>query len=100
MTGLVHAVSCRHQHRRSCRRTLIVDETLQLARGAPLVGAPDKVADELAAISQAGVRGIGLSFVNDLDEVPCFCDEMLPRPERQRAREASIRGFAAALCGR
>ena len=36
--------------------------------------------------SQAGVRGIGLSFVNFLDEVPYFCDEVLPRLERVGVR--------------
>jgi len=54
--------------------------------GYPFVGTPDKVADELATISQAGVRGIGLSFVNYLDEVPYFVDEVLPRLERAGVR--------------
>ena len=54
--------------------------------GYPFVGTPDKVADELATISQAGVRGIGLSFVNYLDEVPYFCAEVLPRLERAGVR--------------
>ena len=47
--------------------------------GYPFVGTPDRIAEELAIISQAGVLGIGLSFVNFLDEVPYFCDEVLPR---------------------
>ena len=47
--------------------------------GYPFVGTPDHVAEELAIISKAGVRGIGLSFVNYLSEVPYFCDEVLPR---------------------
>ena len=54
--------------------------------GYPFVGTPDKVAEELATISEAGVRGIGLSFVNYLDEVPYFCDEVLPRLERAGVR--------------
>ena len=54
--------------------------------GYPFVGTPDKVADELGTISQAGVRGIGLSFVNYLDEVPYFCAEVLPRLERTGVR--------------
>ncbi|MGB6539162.1 MAG: LLM class flavin-dependent oxidoreductase [Xanthobacteraceae bacterium] len=54
--------------------------------GYPFVGTPDKVAEELLVISQAGVRGIGLSFVNYLDEVPYFCDEVLPRLERAGVR--------------
>jgi alkanesulfonate monooxygenase SsuD/methylene tetrahydromethanopterin reductase-like flavin-dependent oxidoreductase (luciferase family) len=54
--------------------------------GYPYVGTPDKVADELATISEAGMHGIGLSFVNFLDEVPYFCDEVLPRLERKGIR--------------
>jgi alkanesulfonate monooxygenase SsuD/methylene tetrahydromethanopterin reductase-like flavin-dependent oxidoreductase (luciferase family) len=47
--------------------------------GYPFVGTPDRVAEELENISKAGVRGIALSFVNYLDELPYFCDEVLPR---------------------
>ncbi len=54
--------------------------------GYPFVGTPDKVAEELASISEAGVRGIGLSFVNFLDEVPYFCAEVLPRLEHAGVR--------------
>jgi alkanesulfonate monooxygenase SsuD/methylene tetrahydromethanopterin reductase-like flavin-dependent oxidoreductase (luciferase family) len=57
--------------------------------GYPFVGTPDRIAEELGIISQAGVRGIGLSFVNFLDEVPYFCDEVLPRLVRQGARVVS-----------
>lgn len=47
--------------------------------GYPFVGTPDKVAEELAIVSRAGVRGIAFSFVNYLDELPYFRDEVLPR---------------------
>jgi FMNH2-dependent dimethyl sulfone monooxygenase len=56
--------------------------------GYPFVGTPDRVADELESISRAGVRGIALSFVNYLDELPYFCDEVLPRLVRLGARAA------------
>ena len=56
--------------------------------GYPFVGTPDRVAEELTIISQAGVRGIGLSFVNYLAEVPYFCDEVLPRLQRAGVRMA------------
>jgi alkanesulfonate monooxygenase SsuD/methylene tetrahydromethanopterin reductase-like flavin-dependent oxidoreductase (luciferase family) len=56
--------------------------------GYPFVGTPDRIAEELAIISQAGVRGIGLSFVNYLAEVPYFCDEVLPRLQRAGIRMA------------
>jgi alkanesulfonate monooxygenase SsuD/methylene tetrahydromethanopterin reductase-like flavin-dependent oxidoreductase (luciferase family) len=55
--------------------------------GYPFVGTPDKVAQELAGLGTAGLRGIALSFVNYLDEVPFFCDEVLPRLARLGLRE-------------
>jgi dimethylsulfone monooxygenase len=54
--------------------------------GYPFVGTPDRVAEELAVISQAGVRGIGISFVNYLSEAPYFCGEVLPRLQRAGVR--------------
>jgi len=47
--------------------------------GYPFVGAPDKVAQELAGLSNAGLRGIAVSFVDYLGELPYFCAEVLPR---------------------
>ena len=47
--------------------------------GFPFVGTPDKVAEELATVGRAGVRGIAVSFVNYLDDLPFFRDEVLPR---------------------
>ena len=47
--------------------------------GYPFVGTPDKVADELANLSRAGVRGIAFSLVNYVEELPYVCDEVLPR---------------------
>jgi alkanesulfonate monooxygenase SsuD/methylene tetrahydromethanopterin reductase-like flavin-dependent oxidoreductase (luciferase family) len=55
--------------------------------GLPLVGDPDHVAQSLADLSGAGLTGIGISFVNYLDELPFFRDEVLPRLERLGLRE-------------
>jgi dimethylsulfone monooxygenase len=55
--------------------------------GMPVVGDPDHVASELAALAKAGARGIALSFVNYLDEVPYFAQEVLPRLARMGLRE-------------
>jgi alkanesulfonate monooxygenase SsuD/methylene tetrahydromethanopterin reductase-like flavin-dependent oxidoreductase (luciferase family) len=51
------------------------------------VGDPDFVAKQLADLSQAGLTGIGVSLVNYTDELPYFCDEVLPRLERMGVRE-------------
>jgi len=50
--------------------------------GLPLVGTPDSIAKSLAEISAAGFNGIAVSFVNYVDELPFFRDEVLPRLER------------------
>src|SRR6185503_5520530 len=50
--------------------------------GYPFVGTPDSIAEELATLSRAGVRGIAFSMVNYLHELPLFRDEVLPRLQR------------------
>jgi len=47
--------------------------------GYPFIGTPDRVAEELANLSRAGMSGVAVSFVNYLNEVPYFCEEVLPR---------------------
>ena len=54
--------------------------------GLLMVGDADQIAQILADLSHAGVRGIGFSFVNYLKELPFFCDEVLPRLERMGVR--------------
>jgi FMNH2-dependent dimethyl sulfone monooxygenase len=50
--------------------------------GLPLIGDPDAVAEQMAQLAAAGLTGIGISFVNYLDELPYFCAEVLPRLAR------------------
>ena len=54
----------------------------------PLVGTPDRIAGELARISEAGFAGVGLSFVNYGAELPYFVAAVLPR-----LRSAGLRGL-------
>lgn len=55
--------------------------------GYPFVGTPDRIADEFANLGRAGFRGLAVSFVNYLNEVPYFCAEVLPRLARMGLRE-------------
>jgi FMNH2-dependent dimethyl sulfone monooxygenase len=55
--------------------------------GLPLVGDPDQVARELTQLAALGLKGIAVSFVNYLDELPYFCSEVLPRLERSGLRD-------------
>ena len=60
--------------------------------GYPFVGTPDSIADELATLSRAGVRGIAFSMVNYLQELPLFRDEVLPRLQRIGVRARATEG--------
>jgi alkanesulfonate monooxygenase SsuD/methylene tetrahydromethanopterin reductase-like flavin-dependent oxidoreductase (luciferase family) len=55
--------------------------------GLPLVGDPDAVAWDMARLAALGLKGIAVSFVNYLDELPYFCAEVLPRRARSGLRE-------------
>jgi alkanesulfonate monooxygenase SsuD/methylene tetrahydromethanopterin reductase-like flavin-dependent oxidoreductase (luciferase family) len=55
--------------------------------GLPIVGDPDFVAQQLADLSKAGLTGIGVSLVNYAQELPFFCDEVLPRLVRMGVRD-------------
>jgi alkanesulfonate monooxygenase SsuD/methylene tetrahydromethanopterin reductase-like flavin-dependent oxidoreductase (luciferase family) len=63
----------------AAKRTMLASSGIG---GYPYVGTPDKIADEFANIARAGVRGIAVSFVNYLSDVPYFCAEVLPRLAR------------------
>ena len=55
--------------------------------GFPLVGTPDRIADELEKLSATGVAGTTLAFVNYAQEFPFFAQEVIPRLERKGLRE-------------
>ena len=55
--------------------------------GLPIVGDPDFVAKQMADLSHAGLTGIGVSLVNYAQELPFFCDEVLPRLTRMGVRQ-------------
>lgn len=54
----------------------------------PLVGTPERIADEIAAIAAEGYAGAALSFVNYTAELPFFCDRVLPLLRRAGLRVA------------
>jgi FMNH2-dependent dimethyl sulfone monooxygenase len=48
----------------------------------PIVGAPDDIVEELVKLHDTGVVGSTLVFLNYLQEIPFFVQEVLPRMER------------------
>jgi alkanesulfonate monooxygenase SsuD/methylene tetrahydromethanopterin reductase-like flavin-dependent oxidoreductase (luciferase family) len=58
-----------------------------LARGSYCaIGDADHVADALLRLHRVGFDGLVLNFVNYLDELPYFAQEVVPRLERQDVR--------------
>ena len=55
--------------------------------GYVINGDPDTVARELYRLHRAGFDGAALDFVNYLDELPYFAQEVIPRLERLGARK-------------
>jgi alkanesulfonate monooxygenase SsuD/methylene tetrahydromethanopterin reductase-like flavin-dependent oxidoreductase (luciferase family) len=53
----------------------------------PFVGSPDDVAEELGRMSATGLAGCTVAFVNYLQELPYFVQEVLPRLERMGLRQ-------------
>ncbi len=60
-----------------------------LARGNfCAIGDPDDVAEQLARLHSVGFDGLALNFVNYLDDIEYFAEEVLPRLERLGLRTA------------
>ena len=55
--------------------------------GIPIIGDPDTVAEHIIRIAKLGLRGIGVSFVNYLEELPFFATEVIPRLEKGGLRK-------------
>jgi alkanesulfonate monooxygenase SsuD/methylene tetrahydromethanopterin reductase-like flavin-dependent oxidoreductase (luciferase family) len=55
--------------------------------GFPLVGTPDHIANELEKLSDTGLAGTTLAFVDYAEEFPYFRDEVIPRLERKGLRK-------------
>jgi dimethylsulfone monooxygenase len=55
--------------------------------GYPLIGDPDRVAERMKLLSDAGFGGIAMGLVNYLEELPYFQSEVLPRLERLGLRQ-------------
>lgn len=54
----------------------------------PLVGTPEQIAGELVRMHQAGFKGIALTFVNYRQELPFFCERVLPLLEQAGIRDS------------
>jgi|SRR5579862_1302673 len=54
----------------------------------PITGTPDQVADTICKMKDVGYSGLAFSFVNYLNELPYFQQEVMPRLEARGLRRA------------
>jgi alkanesulfonate monooxygenase SsuD/methylene tetrahydromethanopterin reductase-like flavin-dependent oxidoreductase (luciferase family) len=57
----------------------------------PLIGTPEKIADEIIALARAGLAGTTLTFFDFRGELPFFNDRVLPLLEQQGLRRPRAR---------
>jgi alkanesulfonate monooxygenase SsuD/methylene tetrahydromethanopterin reductase-like flavin-dependent oxidoreductase (luciferase family) len=55
----------------------------------PLVGTPDDIVADMLQMSQLGLAGTSVAFLDYLKEIPWFVQEVLPRLVRLGLREAA-----------
>ena len=53
----------------------------------PLIGTPQDIAEQMVEMSKAGFAGTTVSFVNFADELPFFCDGVLPILQKAGLRQ-------------
>jgi alkanesulfonate monooxygenase SsuD/methylene tetrahydromethanopterin reductase-like flavin-dependent oxidoreductase (luciferase family) len=63
-----------------------IQKRMSMIRQFPLIGDPDRVAKMLIDLNAAGFDGVGFTFVNYLDELPYFQQEVVARLERAGVR--------------
>ena len=64
--------------------------------GLPILGSPDDIAAQFAAMHHVGLRGYGAVLVNYVEELPYLCAELLPRLERLGLRTKPVAARRAA----
>jgi len=73
------------------RRKSLIESSKEIGRGYPIVGTPRQVADEICALSEAGVDGLCLTWFNYEAGMPYFIREVLPLLEKSGLRQAIAR---------
>jgi alkanesulfonate monooxygenase SsuD/methylene tetrahydromethanopterin reductase-like flavin-dependent oxidoreductase (luciferase family) len=58
--------------------------------GYPLVGSPERIAEELAVLAEAGIDGVALTWFNYENGVPRFIADILPILEREDVRQRAV----------
>ena len=77
-------------------RAKLLATNLNVAGGFPLVGTAQRIADNIAGLSEAGLDGLCLTWMNFERGLPRFIDEVMPLIEKSGVREPATSHAAAA----
>jgi FMNH2-dependent dimethyl sulfone monooxygenase len=75
--------------------TEVFQERRRIAGGhgsLPIIGSPDKVADDILALQKAGLAGTTISLFNFKQELPFFIDRVMPLLEQAGIRGPNLMG--------
>ncbi len=85
-----------HQHKKEAHYGAVEPDTFKIERrryaggtgSYPLVGRPERIADEIIAMHELGLAGATISFVNFNEELPFFVERVLPLLQQAGLRDA------------
>ncbi len=86
-----------HQHKKEAHYGAVEPDTFKIERrryaggtgSYPLVGRPERIADEIIAMHKLGLAGATISFVNFNEELPFFIERVLPLLQQAGLRDAA-----------
>jgi alkanesulfonate monooxygenase SsuD/methylene tetrahydromethanopterin reductase-like flavin-dependent oxidoreductase (luciferase family) len=92
--GVNHLMSAMNISANAMPPDVFADLKMRFAAGGYgamlLVGTPDDVTDWIERIAKAGCSGLTLGFVNWLNELPYFAQEVLPRLQKRGVRAPDL----------
>ncbi len=87
LDSLMRTISIENNIPLNSERLVFMRSRMAAGAGYPLVGTAQKIAEELAAISRAGIDGVIMTWLNYIDGVKRFARDVLPLLEQGGLRK-------------
>jgi dimethylsulfone monooxygenase len=90
LDSIMHTISTENNIPTGSERLAFQRSRMAIGAGYPLVGTAQHIAKDLVAISEAGVDGVIMTWVNYIDGIKRFVAEVVPLLERAGLREPFV----------
>ena len=87
LDSLMRTISVENNIPMDSERLAFQRSRMAIGAGYPLIGTAQHIADDLVAISQAGIDGVIMTWVNYIDGIQRFVSEVLPLLEQAGLRK-------------